>query len=79
MVSNENSVPMSPPAVAASFVWAMELPNSCFGGLHKKSDHIWSTATLPKVKYVRPTSHQASNSNAVVLHSTAVYDYQKNN
>ena len=56
MVSNDDSVPMSPPAVAACSDWAMELPNGCFGALHKKSDNIWSTATLPKVKYVRPTS-----------------------
>ena len=68
---------MSHPTVAACSNWAKELQSSRFGALHKKCDNIWSTANLPEVTYVRPAFHQESVSNAVVLHSTAVYDHLK--
>ena len=76
-VSNEDTVPMSPPPVEICSIWARELKSGCCGTLEKKSDHIWSTINAPAVKYVWPTSHEESVTNAVVLRSTAVYDHLK--
>ena len=76
-VSNEDTVPMSPPPVEICFIWARELKSGCCGTLEKKFDHIWSTTNSPTVNYVRPNSYKKSVTNAVVLCSTAVYDHLK--
>ena len=76
-VSNEDTVPMSPPPIAICSTWARELKSVCCRTLEKKSDHIWSTTNSPAVKYVWPTFHKESVTNAVVLRSTAVYDHLK--
>ena len=76
-VGNEDTVPMSPPPVAICSFWARELKSGCCRTLEKKSGHIWYTINSPAVKYVWPTSHKESVTNAVVLRSTAVYDHLK--
>ena len=76
-VSNEDTVLMSPPPVATCSIRARELKNGCCGTLQKKSVLIWPTTNSPAVKYVWPTSHQESVTNAVVLRSTAVCNHLK--
>ena len=53
-VSNEDTIPMSPPPVSICSTWARELKSGCCGALHKRSDHIWSTTNSPRLNMSSP-------------------------
>ena len=72
--------PLHPRFAAVCAEWARSLTSNCCGPLAQLSDHSRATTNVPSIVYVWPTSLSDTVKNAVVIHSTGVYDHlQKKN
>ena len=76
-VNNNHTKPLHPPSVATCSDWARSMQSNCCGHLAKLSENSWATTNTPEVTYVWPTTHRETVRNAVLLHSTGIYDHLK--
>ena len=67
--------PLHPLSAAVCAEWTRSLTSNCSGPLAQPSDHSWATTNVPSIVHIWPTSYCDTVKNAVVIHSTGVYDH----
>ena len=75
--NNNYTKPLTPPSVAVYTDWSHSLQSICCGRLVPLSKISWSTTNKLAVVYVWPKTHKEIVRNAILIHSTDIYDHLK--